>query len=74
MKVTITIEKFDNGISIVQKYLDGGGVISRVALDSQKETELGRRIWEDVKDFLEGNLSEKPCNSVDINIEYKPKV
>ena len=74
MKVAITVEKFDNGISIVQKYLDGGGVISRVALDSQKETELGRRIWEDVKDFLEGNLGENPCNSVDINIEYKPKV
>ena len=74
MKVTITIEKFDNGISIVQKYLDGGGVVSRVALDSQKETELGRRIWEDVKDFLEGNLSGNPCNSVDINIEYKSKV
>lgn len=69
MKVAITVEKFDNGISIVQKYLDGGGVISRVALDSQKEIELGKRIWEDIKLLMD----EGSCNSIAVNIEYKPK-
>lgn len=71
MKVKITIEQFDNGISFrwangdVCEDVDG---TSFVALDANKKKEIGAIIWEDIKCVMDN----VPCNKVEMTIEYKP--
>lgn len=69
MKITIEIEKFDNGITL--KWKDVGGKQdpqANVALDSNKEIAIGRMIWDDVKMIMDSTS----CNAVEMEIEYKP--
>ena len=55
MTVNIIIEQFDNGISI--KEINGEEVEKRVALDHNKETEIGKTIWDTVKYLMEKHLT-----------------
>ena len=67
MKVEITIEQFDNGISLKWKdatdELDPHNV---VALDRDKERIIGETIWDDIKNLMD----EYSTNVVKIAIEY----
>ena len=67
MKVTIKIEKFDNGISIKWESPDVDPQ-SEVALDYDKEKAIGKMIWDDIKSVMDAEL----CNQVEMVIEYKP--
>ena len=64
MKETIIIEQFDNGITI--KATIDECTEARVAMDHQKEQEIGKTIWETVKFLMDKNLS----NCVEMDIEY----
>ena len=66
MKVTIKIEKFDNGISLKWVSPDTDKQ-SEVALDYDKEKAIGKVIWDDVKHLMDTEL----CNEVEMVIEYK---
>lgn len=65
MKEIITIEQFDNGISI--KARNDEGTERRVALDQEKEQELGKMIWETICFLMDKHL----VNTVAMEIEYK---
>lgn len=65
MKETIIIEQFDNGISI--KARNDEGTERRVALDHEKEQELGKMIWETIRFLMDKHL----VNTVAMEIEYK---
>ena len=50
MKVTIDVEKFDNGISLKRKDADEKHESEAVvALDREKETAIGKMIWNDIE-------------------------
>lgn len=66
MKEIITIEQFDNGITI--KATNEEGTERRVALEHSKEQEIGKMIWETVR-FL---MDKKLTSTVGMEIEYKP--
>lgn len=66
MKATITVEQFDNGISLKWVSPDTDGQ-SEVALDFDKEKAIGKMIWDDIKNVMNAEL----CNSVEMVIEYK---
>lgn len=66
MKATITIEQFDNGISLKWKS-PGEDTQSEVALDFDKEKAIGKMIWDDIKHLMDAEL----CNEVEMSIEYK---
>lgn len=66
MKVTLTVEQFDNGISLKWKSPDADDQ-SEVALDYDKEKTIGKVIWDDVKHLMDTEL----CNEVEMSIEYK---
>jgi hypothetical protein len=69
MKVEITIEQFDNGISI--KWSDHDmeeGPHDIVALDRDKEQAIGKMILDDVKHLMDSKLA----SIVKMNIEYQP--
>lgn len=66
MEATITIEQFDNGISLKWSSpgLDSEAI---VALDYDRQNAIGKMIWDDVKLIMDAELS----NVVTINIEYE---
>lgn len=66
MKVTLTVEQFDNGISLKWKSPDTDGQ-SEVALDFDKEKAIGKMVWDDIKHLMDTEL----CNEVEMVIEYK---
>ena len=58
MKTTITIEQFDNGISI--KYDDDeGNSTAIVSLDHTKAADIGKEIWSDVEYMMNHDLKNK---------------
>lgn len=65
MKQTIIVEQFDNGISI--KATNDEGTEARVAMDHQKEQEIGKIIWETVKFLMDKHLTSKAS----VTIDYK---
>ena len=65
MKEKIIIEQFDNGISI--KAANDEGTERRVAIDHNKESEIGKTIWETVKFLMDKHLTSK----VKMEVEYK---
>lgn len=67
MKVTITVEQFDNGISLKWQSPDADDQ-SEVALDFDKEKAIGKMIWDDIKNVMNAAL----CDEVEMSIEYKP--
>lgn len=58
METTITIEQFDNGISIVETD-DEGNTQSVVSLDRTKKEDIGEIIWEDIKNLMDATLKNK---------------
>lgn len=66
MKETIIIERFDNGISI--KATNEEGTERRVAMEHQKEQELGKMIWESIRFLMNKDL----VNTVAMEIDYLP--
>ena len=64
MKTTITIEQFDNGISIKECDEDGN-TQAIVSLDRTKEEDIGKVIWEDIKNMM----NDECTNIVTMNIE-----
>lgn len=74
MKAIITIEQFDNGISLKWKDGDGLNTVHMpaadpqcvVALDRDKETVIGKMIWDDVKNAMNAALT----NTVRLEIDY----
>lgn len=70
MKVEITIEQFDNGISLKWKDADGAAdPQSLVAIERDKEKAIGEMIWDDVKHLMDYKLA----NVVNMAIEYLTK-
>ena len=67
-KITMTVEQFDNGISIIHDF-DEGGQQAIVSLDRSKESDIGHLLCEDIKAAMDGAL----CNIVDIDITITPK-
>ena len=65
MKETIIIEQFDNGITI--KATNEEGDERRVAMEHQKEQEVGKIIWETVKFLMDKHITSK----VRMTIDYK---
>lgn len=65
MKETIIIEQFDNGITI--EATNDEGTCRRVAMEHQKEQEIGKVIWETVKFLMDKNLT----SMVKMTIDYK---
>ena len=62
-KITMTVEQFDNGISIIHDF-DEGGQQAIVSLDRSKESDIGHLLCEDIKAVMDGT----PCNKVRIDI------
>ena len=68
MKTTITIEQFDNGISI--KYDDDeGNSTAIVSLDRTKEEEIGKMIWNDINDLMNAKLTSKVTMNIEITTD-----
>lgn len=65
MEATITIEQFNNGISLKWSSPNHDSE-AIVALDYDKEKAIGKMIWDDVKHIMDAEL----CNIVTVNIEY----
>ena len=68
MKVEITIEQFNNGISL--KWRDCDGNIEPedlVALERDQVNTIGKTIWEDIKSLMDSKLA----NIVKLTIEYQ---
>ena len=65
MSVTIDIEQFDNGISIKWEDTEGRDE-AIVALDADKESAIGKTIWDDIKHAMDAALT----NTVRMKIEY----
>lgn len=68
MKAIITIEQFDNGISLKWNDSEGHEPEAIVALDRDKETAIGKMIWDDVKNMMDVTLT----NMMRLKIEYEP--
>jgi len=68
MKIEITIEQFDNGISLKWNDSEGHEPKAVVALDRDKENAIGKMIWDDVKNAMDAALT----NTVRMEIEYEP--
>ena len=64
MKETIIIEQFDNGITI--EATNDEGTSRRVAIEHQKELEIGKEIWETVRYLMD----KETTNTVKIEIDY----
>jgi hypothetical protein len=68
MKTTITIEQFDNGISI--KYDDDeGNSTAIVSLDRTKEEDIGKVIWNDINDLMNAKLTSKVTMNIEITTD-----
>lgn len=68
MKAKITVEQFDNGISLKWEGFETPDMQAVVALEHDKEKTLGKMIWEDVYTLM--NL--ETCNKIEMEIEYNP--
>ena len=74
MKAIITIEQFDNGISLKWKDGDGQNTVHMpaadpqcvVALDRDKETVIWKMIWNDIKEAMDAALT----STVRMEIDY----
>lgn len=66
MSVTIDVEQFDNGISIKWEDSEGHDNEAIVALDADKESAIGKMIWDDIKHAMDAALT----NTVRMKIEY----
>jgi len=70
MKAIITIEQFDNGISLKWRYGDTNAPVADsqniVALERDKEKAIGEMIWDDVKNAMDAALT----NTVRMEIDY----
>ena len=66
MSVTIDIEQFDNGISIKWDDTEGHDNEAIVALDADKESAIGKMIWDDIKTAMDVALT----NKVRMEIKY----
>ena len=67
MKTTITIEQFDNGITIIADN-GNGNQSKRVCLEHSKLEEIGKEIWADVEYSMNMNM----INKVRLDIEFTP--
>lgn len=68
MKTTITIEQFDNGITVKWRDIDGKvDPKAVVALEREQARVIGETLWEDVKQIMDANLT----NLVKMVIEYQ---
>lgn len=68
MKVSVTIEQFDNGITV--KWRDAKDEVDPkcvVALERDQQRILGETLWEDIKQIMDANLT----NLVKMVIEYQ---
>lgn len=68
MKATITIEQYDNGITL--KWRDAAGEVDPkavVALEREQARVIGETLWEDVKQIMDANLA----NLVTMIVDYK---
>ena len=67
MKAIITVEQYDNGITIQwkddKKAYDSQHI---VALEENKSAAIGKMIWDDIKMMMDSDL----CNIVKMEIEY----
>lgn len=68
MKTTITIEQFDNGISIKYDY-DEGNSTAIVSLDRTKEEDIGKMIWNDINDLMNAKLTSKVTMNIEITTD-----
>ena len=68
MKAIIEIEEYDNGISLKWNDSEGHDPKAIVALDRDKETAIGKMIWDDVKNMMDVTLT----NMMRLKIEYEP--
>lgn len=67
MKVEITIEQFDNGISLKWKDAENDGDTKAiVALDREQSKAIGDIIWNDVLCVMDNDET----NKVNLTIEY----
>ena len=70
MKAIITVEQFDNGITL--KWASQDDVYDPqyiVALDEDRESAIGKMIWDDIRLMMDSNLS----NCVSMEIYYTAK-
>ena len=65
MKTTITIEQFDNGISITA--ITDTEVTAIVSLEHTKQAAIGGIIWDDILNLMNSTLMKK----VKMDITYK---
>ena len=68
MKAEITVEQFNNGISL--KWKDCAGNIESedlVALEADKQNTIGKIIWDDIQLIMDNKLT----NIVKLTIEYQ---
>ena len=68
MKAEVTVEQFNNGISL--KWKDAEGNIEPetvVALDNDTTNTIGKIIWDDITLMMQ----QKQCNIVKMTIEYQ---
>lgn len=67
MQVTINIEQYDNGIAL--KWRDDEGRTDSeaiIAYDRDKESVIGKMIWNDIKEAMDAALT----NTVRMKIDY----
>lgn len=65
--VEIIVEQCDNGIVLRWNDLDGEGVENIVALNSSRNVEIGKTIFEDI-DFI---MKKELCDKVKLTIKYE---
>lgn len=67
--VRITVEQFDNGITLRWKDLSGEyDPSANVVLEGGEPNAIGVLIYEDIKQIMDS----VPCNEVEVNICYTP--
>lgn len=66
MSVTIDIEQFDNGITLKLDDTEGHDNEAIVALDDDKESAIGKMIWDNIKTAMDVALT----NKVRMEIKY----
>lgn len=67
--VRVTVEQFDNGITLRWKDLSGEYDSSaNVVLKGGESNAIGTLIYEDIKQIMDS----VPCNEVEVNICYTP--
>lgn len=68
MKVSVTIEQFDNGITVKWRDVDGEvDPKAAVALERDQQRAIGETLWEDIRQIMNANFT----NLVKMIIEYK---